>query len=212
MTRKTTQLDKPAAKLSRADKVTKNRLALLHAGAEIVGEKGYEDASIAHITERAGLGHGTFYKHFPSRQAMFDELLPSVGRELIDEVREIVRGAENVLDMEERGFRGFFDFLVKHPGFYRVLNEAEVAAPKAFDVHIKTLARHYVRALKRSQQRGGLKDFAELDFEVIAFTLMAARFYLYLRFSKAGGKAKRVPDAVVKAYMRFVAYGLVGRP
>jgi AcrR family transcriptional regulator len=206
--------EKPARvrKATRAEKVASNRQALLRAGAEVVGERGYEEASVARIAERAGLAHGTFYKHFESRQAMFDELLPSTGQDLLDEVRELVRGSKDILEVEEKGFRGFFGYLVKNPGFYRLLNEAEVAAPKAFDVHIKTLARHYVRALKRSQQRGELKDYSDLDFEVIAFILMAARFYLYLRFSKSGSKAKRLPEPVVKAYMRFVTNGLVGRP
>ena len=212
MPRKQVQANSAPEKLSRADKVAANRSSLLRAGAEIVGEYGYKDASIAMITERAGLGHGTFYKHFPSRQALFDELLPSVGRDLLDEVREIVRGATDVVDMEERGFRAFFDFIDKHPGFYRVLNEAEVAAPEAFDLHNDTMGKHYVRALKRSQQRGEVPELKELDFEVIANVLMAARFYLYLRFSKSGRKTKRIPEAVVRAYMRFVAYGLVGRP
>lgn len=199
-----------AEKLTRAQKVASNRLALLRAGAELVGERGYEEASIARITERAGFAHGTFYKHFESRQAMFDELLPSMGKDLLEEVRELVRGSKDILDVEEKGFRGFFEYVVKHPGFYRVLNEAEVAAPAAFDEHISNLAQHYTRALKRSRTRGEIQGYDERELEVVAFVLMAARFYVYLRFSKSGSKAKRIPDWVVDAYMKFVTRGLKG--
>lgn len=80
---------------------------MAHASAEIVGERGYEEASVARIVERAGLTHGTFYKHFASRQAMFDELLPSMGKDLLEEVRELVRGSKYTLEMEEEDFRGF---------------------------------------------------------------------------------------------------------
>jgi len=207
---KTSSSSKPEGtkKATRAEKVASNRLALLRAGAEVVGERGYEEASVARIVERAGLAHGTFYKHFESRQAMFDELLPSMGNELLEEVRELVRGSKDILDVEEKGFRGFFEYVVKHPGFYRVLNEAEVAAPAAFDQHISNLARHYTQALKRSRNRGEIRGYDERELEVVAFVLMAARFYVYLRFSKSGAKAKRIPDWVVTAYMKFVSRGL----
>lgn len=198
-------------KLTRAEKVARNRKALLEAGAEIVGEIGYEETSIARIAERAGLGHGTFYKHFNSRQEFFDQLLPNIGTALLDEVRDQIRGSKNVLEMEEKGFRGFFDFLTRNPGYYRVMNEAEAVAPQTFDKHIGNLAKHYTRALKRSLDAGELAGYKERELEVITFVLMAARFYIYLRFSKSGKKAKPVPEWVVEAYIKFVSRGLVGK-
>lgn len=198
-------------KPTRAEKVAANRRALLQAGFEVVGECGYQDASIARIVERAGLAQGTFYKHFSSRQAFFEELLPSIGTDLLDEVREQVRGAAGILEVEERGFRGFFDFVARNPGFYRVLNEAEVAAPAAFDKHIQNLARHYTHALKRSHEASDIKGYEPRELEVIAFVLMAARFYIYLRFAKGGKHAKPIPEWVISAYMKFVTRGLQGR-
>jgi hypothetical protein len=79
-----------------------------------------------------------------------------------------------------------------------------------FDEHISNLARHYTTALKRSRTRGEIHGYDERELEVVAFVLMAAHFYVYLRFSKAGSKAKRIPDWVVDAYMKFVTRGLKG--
>ena len=50
----------------------------------VVGEQGYAGASIALITQRAGLAQGTFYLYFDSREDLFDQLLPEVGQELLD--------------------------------------------------------------------------------------------------------------------------------
>ncbi|WP_210261056.1 TetR/AcrR family transcriptional regulator [Enterovirga aerilata] len=198
--------------MSRSDRVKANRVALMRAAADLIGERGYEETSVGRITERAGLAHGTFYRYFESRQDLFDELLPTVGNELLQQLRARVSGARDVLDLEERGFRGFFDFLVEHPGFYRLLNEAETAAPAAFQEHIDNLARHYVSALERSRARGELPGFEARELEVLAFILMAARFYIYLRFSKVEGGAGPIPDWVVAAYMKFVTFGLAGAP
>ncbi|MGE3594128.1 MAG: TetR/AcrR family transcriptional regulator [Dehalococcoidia bacterium] len=52
----------------------------MQAAADVVGEEGYTAASIAKITARAGVAHGTFYSYFDDRQQLFDVLLPFVGR------------------------------------------------------------------------------------------------------------------------------------
>lgn len=204
------QLHQRPAKKPRAERVKENRRALERAAAEIVGERGYEATSIARITERAGLAHGTFYRYFESRQDLFDQLLPDIGNELIDFLKSRTSGANNVMDVEERGLRGFFDFLQANPGFYRLLNEAEVAAPSAFEHHIKNLAAHYVASLERSRARGELSGFEARELEVLAFVLMAARFYIYLRFSKTADGPQPIPDWVVDTYMKFITHGLKG--
>ncbi|MGY3691726.1 AcrR family transcriptional regulator [Bradyrhizobium sp. USDA 3240] len=196
------------AKKSRSERVKENRRALVQAAAEIVGERGYEATSIAKITERAGLAHGTFYRYFESRQDLFDQLLPDVGDELIDFLKGRASGASNLMDVEERGLRGFFDFLLENPGFYRLLNEAEVSAPSAFDHHVTNLAAHYVTALERSRARGELVGYEPRELEVLAYILMAARFYMYLRFSKTASGPQPIPDWVVATYMKFITHGL----
>jgi AcrR family transcriptional regulator len=198
------------SKKPRAERVQENRRALMKAAADIIGERGYEGASIARITERAGLAHGTFYRYFESRQDLFDQLLPETGDELIEFLRARASGASGLMDLEERGLRGFFDFVVENPGFYRLLNEAEIAAPSAFEHHIDKLATHYVAALERSRARGELPDFEPRELEVLAFILMAARFYIYLRFAKTKVGPRPIPKWVVGTYMKFVAHGLRG--
>ncbi|MEN3350245.1 MAG: hypothetical protein V7632_3880 [Bradyrhizobium sp.] len=195
-------------KKSRSERVKENRRALVRAAAEIVGERGYEATSIAKITERAGLAHGTFYRYFESRQDLFDQLLPDVGDDLIDFLKGRASGAGNLMDVEERGLRGFFDFLLENPGFYRLLNEAEVSAPSAFDHHVTNLAAHYVAALERSRARGELVGYEPHELEVLAYILMAARFYMYLRFSKTAAGPQPIPDWVVATYMKFISHGL----
>ena len=80
-------------KKSRAERVKENRRALIRAATELVGERGYDETSIARITERAGLAHGTFYRYFKSRQDLFDQLLPDVGNDLIEFLKARVSGA-----------------------------------------------------------------------------------------------------------------------
>lgn len=184
------------------------RQAIFEAAAKVVGEHGYADASITRITEAAGIAQGTFYLYFDSRQALFDELLPHVGQDMLHVIRDRVAGAKDVYDVEERGFRAFFGYLKDNPGFFRILNEAEVAAPLAHKKHFKLLSDHYVESLERGLKAGQIRQFDREELETVAYMFMAARSYLYLRYVKGRTGVRTLPEKVVKTYMKLVRDGL----
>lgn len=192
---------------TRQERAENLRRKILAAAAKVVGEYGYADASIGRITDEAGIAQGTFYLYFESRQAIFDVLLPHVGAELLLYIGSKVRGAKNFLDVEERGFRAFFEYLRLNPGFFRVLNEAEVAAPVAHAEHLNLVMGRYVKSLKRSLDNGEIKNFEESELETLAYIFQSARSYLYLCHIKGKG-LKKLPDWVVQAYMKVVRSGL----
>ena len=200
---------KSSGRPTRAEKAQATRRALIEAAAHVVGEHGYAEASIARITQRANVALGTFYNYFETRQALFDILLPELGQDLIEFVGTRVAGSGTTLEMEERGFRAFFEYLAENPGFYRILNEAETMAPAAHRQHFEELTRRYVAALRRGLARGELGPFEESELETVVYLLMAARSYLTLRFGLDRGK---LPDRVVGTYMKFVRGAFAGEP
>ena len=141
-------------KLRRAEKAEANRRALIYAAVEVIGESGYNGASIGRITERAGLASGTFYIYFDSRQALFDILLPEIARDALQYLSPFVHGSADLLDLEERGLSGVVQWDQKNPGFSRLRSEAEVAAPAAFQTYLKEILSHYIPALERGQAQG----------------------------------------------------------
>ena len=196
-------------KVPRAVKAIENRNALLQAAAKVVGEVGYQGASIARITREAGLAHGTFYLYFDTRQEMLDAVLPFVGEELSLFIRQRASGARDGIEVEERSFRAAFEYLARNPGFYRTLNEAEFAAPAGFEKHFSGTADRYLNSLKRTKDNGELADYSVRELEVIVYMLMAVRFYLYLRFVKDdGGEDGHLPEWVVQTYLKFLRGGL----
>ncbi|WP_420997946.1 TetR/AcrR family transcriptional regulator [Cupriavidus sp. 30B13] len=203
-----TSLAPKARRTTREARAEELRNKILAAAAQVVGQHGYADASIGRITEAAGIAQGTFYLYFESRQALFDVLLPHVGAGLLAYVRKKVHGAHSFLEVEERGFRAFFEFLRTNPGFVRVLNEAEVAAPVAHAAHMKLLTEHYVQSLQRSVESGEIREFEGKELEALAYVFQSARSYLYLRYVKGSEKTKKLPDWVVETYMKLVRNGL----
>lgn len=197
------KVDRPddTRRLTRAEKAVATRRAIIEAAAEIIGEYGYADASVSRITTRANIAQGTFYNYFDTRQALFDTLLPELGRDLIAFVGDRVRGSKSTLEMEERGFRAFFEYLSSNPGFYRILNEAETMAPKAHQRHFRALTSRYVAALRHGLLQGELPAYSEAELETIVYLLMAARSYLTMRF---GLDDRALPEHVVQTYVKFV--------
>ncbi len=84
----------PAGTAMRAD-ARRNRQRLLDAALQVYAERGADDASLDEIARRAGVGIGTLYRHFPTRQALLEavyrdqvEELCAVAREVSDEPPE----------------------------------------------------------------------------------------------------------------------------
>lgn len=195
---------------SRVEKSEAIRRALFLAAAKVVGEHGYADASIARITELAEVAHGTFYNYFASRQDLFEQLLPQLGRLLLAHVTEAVASVEDPVSREQKRLEAWFSFLIRHPEFYRILNEAEVFVPQVFQRHVEALGTGYERALKRTQDAGFLQHFAPDELEPIAYILLAARSYLTLRFSTPEDRG-HVPERVLSAYQKLLTHGLFGQ-
>jgi AcrR family transcriptional regulator len=191
----------------RAQRLEQTRRDLLRAATAVIGEVGYEKASIARITSRAKVAQGTFYTYFKSRQDLFDRLLPAVGEDMLGRLAERMHGATNLMDVEERGLRGLFQYLGENPGFYRLLNEAETLAPKAHRAHFKNVTKGYIHALRVAWEKGELSGYKEDEIDVLAYMLMGMRSYLILGFARQGRTMKRLPEAVMQTYLKFVRAG-----
>jgi AcrR family transcriptional regulator len=196
----------PSRKPTRGEKADQTRRDLFAAAAVVVGKVGYEAASIAAITGEAGVANGTFYNYFDSRQELFDQLLPSVGEDLLRHITAAVEPETGGLARERDRFRAYFDYCEKNPGFLRILNEAEVFAPEAFRGHIERFAEGYVRALKRSRKRGEIANFDEGELRTVAYLLMGARSYLSAMQASGGPRVKVA--ALERTYLKMLENGL----
>lgn len=195
-------------RLTRQERAPAAREEIFAAAAKVISEFGYVGTTVARITAEAGIAQGTFYLYFTSRQALFDELLPHVGEEMLRYIGSRVAGAADIYQMEERGFRAFFDYLKLNPGFFRILNEADASAPVAYQTYYKLLSTHYVASLKRGLASGHIRAFQIDELETLAYMFMAARGYLYVRYVKGHTKIRKLPESVVQTYMKLIRNGL----
>jgi hypothetical protein len=125
---------------------------------------------------------------------------------MTDRITEALIGVGGGPGREVARVRAFCAYLSENPGFYRILYEAEVFAPKAHAAHIERLVAGYRRALGRAVARGEIEGYDEAELEAVVYMLLGARAYLAMRFI-SGGRAE-VPDAAIRAYGRMIERGL----
>src|SRR6478735_5646536 len=101
-------------KLTRSEKNDDVKRRLFGAAAKVVGKYGYAEASVARITDLAGVAQGTFYNHFENRQELLDQLLPKIGTDMVGFIRART-GTANAARQEIERFGAFFDFIHEIP-------------------------------------------------------------------------------------------------
>ncbi|WP_407151340.1 TetR/AcrR family transcriptional regulator [Bradyrhizobium sp. ORS 86] len=199
-----------SAKVTKLNRVERNawtKQKIFDAATKIVGKYGYAEASVARITEAAGVAQGTFYNHFENRQELLDQLLPKIGLDMVRFIRARTGTADAARQEIER-FSAFFDFIREVPEFLRILNEAEFFAPVGYQKHFDNISSAYVRILQRARAAGATNTFSDEEFEAIVQVLMGARGYLSRRYSYSEQGVTAVPDYVTSAYQKLVTRGL----
>jgi AcrR family transcriptional regulator len=180
------------------------RAKLLEAAEQVFGELGYHDASIVKVTEAAGVGQGTFYLYFASKQEIFDELIRDLNRRVRHAMKEASSRGETRLESELLGFGAYFRFTADHPALYRIIRQAEFVSPQMLEYHYEKLSEGYVEGLRESIARGEVGD---IDPEVTAWALMAAGEMLGMRYILWGDGS--VPEHVEAELARIIR-GVLG--
>ena len=162
-------------KLRSKSELTRERL--LKAAAKVVGSLGYEKASIAKISEEAGIAAGGFYYYFSTRRDLFDELLPSLGRQMVSYVAAQIRPLPMGVDREVAAFTAYLEYLRDNPEFYRVFSEAQVYAPEAYKKNFLMTIKDFSLSLSVQRSKGFLHA-DEDEIMILTYFLTGIRNYI----------------------------------
>ena len=155
-----------ATKPLRSD-ARRNRERLVASARELFATAGV-DVSVEEITHHAGLGMGTLYRHFPTKDDLIDAVLE-------DAFAEIVRLAERAA-ADEDAWAGFTDFLERvlalHAHNRGVKDALATRGHGAQREAMRRRVRPLVRAMvERAQEQGTLRaDFSPEDLPLVFWT------------------------------------------
>jgi len=155
------------------------RAKILAAAEQVIGEKGFNAASIADITRAAGTALGTFYIYFSGKDVLFRELVQDMGRATRSQAAERIAGAANRLEAERAGLEAYLTVVRDRPMQYRIVEEARFVDPDAYRDYYMAFGKVYAEQLEKAERRG---EISAGDAEVRAWALMGIAKALGERF------------------------------
>lgn len=109
--------DSPKTRL----KGSERRELIVQAALPEFAERGYEAASVGRIARAAGVTRTVLYDHFPSKHALFVEVLDAEEQALLSYLRAAL-GSEGTTEQRWHAtFDAFFSFVEEHPLGWRLL-------------------------------------------------------------------------------------------
>ena len=97
------------------------RQQLLAVACDLFARSGFHDTSMDDIAESAGVTKPVLYQHFPSKRALYAELLEDTGRRLLDRLADATGRVTSGRARVEAGFRAYFEFAVGDRSSFRLL-------------------------------------------------------------------------------------------
>lgn len=154
-------------RLLRSD-ARRNRERLVASARALFARKGV-DVSVEEITQRAGVGMGTLYRHFPTKEDLLDAVLEDAFAELVGQAEQAV--------LEEDAWAGFTRFLERALELHAANRGLkDVLASRAHGRRRADAMRERMRPLvrrlvERAQEQGALRrDFAPEDLPLVFWT------------------------------------------
>src|SRR2546423_12129291 len=102
------------------------RQQLFEVARERFAHQGFHATSMDEVAEAAGVTKPVLYQHFPSKRALYSELLTDVETQLLDQITRATEHAPTGRGRVEEGFAAYFRFVTQNDAGFRLLFGASV--------------------------------------------------------------------------------------
>src|SRR5205807_5601075 len=99
----------------------KRREEILCAAAKLFARHGYADTNTQLLAEKLGVGKGTLYRYFPSKQDLFLAAVDRVMRRLRETIDTSIADVQDPLARVAVAIRTYLAFFAEHPDFVELL-------------------------------------------------------------------------------------------
>jgi AcrR family transcriptional regulator len=143
----------------RAD-AQRNRERLIDAARDVFREQGY-DASLDEVAKRAGVGAGTLYRHFPSRDVLMDAIMQSWVDRVNDSADKVLVREGEPRDLLLEWFETYVALISLHKGGPAKITSAMGDAASPIATKCQTLTAATSRIVERLEAEHALKEHIE---------------------------------------------------
>lgn len=174
------------------------RAVTVEAVIELAASRNPGDITTAAIADHMKLTQGALFRHFPSKDAIWQATMEWVAERLLDRVDRAAAGIESPVAAMRAMFMTHVGFVVEHPGVPRMMfGELQRAEPTAAKRMVQTLIESYgqrLHALLEAGKAGGELS-ATLDCEAAATLFIGTIQGLVMQSLLAGDVTRMRSDA-----------------
>jgi AcrR family transcriptional regulator len=155
------------------ERLADKRVRILDAARRLIGRSGFRETAMETVAAEAGVATGTVYRYFPSKAALFVEVVSRVSEREVGVVASIAARSEPARARLEAAVRAFADRALRAPRLAYALivepSDPEVEAVRL--LYRRRLADAFARIVANGVTAG---DFPPQDPEVAATCIVGA--------------------------------------
>lgn len=168
----------------------------------LAGSQNPSEITTAAIAKHMNLTQGALFRHFPTKEAIWQSVMEWVAERLLARIDRAVEGIESPLAAMQAIFMSHVEFVAEHPGVPRMIfNELQRAEPTPGKRMVQALIQRYGERLQRLLERGKASgEFsASLDSEAAA-TLFIGTIQGLVMQSLLAGDVQRIRSDAPRAF------------
>lgn len=189
---------------------------LIESACELMVYRSYREITVADITEAAGLGKGTFYLYFESKESLFREVIKNTVTQLRRTLGEELRGIEDPYERVRKAVPIIFRECRKNAGLYLAIFQestwVEIGEREGYERFFLPMVDDFRRVIEDGIRRG---DFHVRNPEVVAFGmigLMEGLIRQWILLGKDRNAQEDYLEEISDAVADFCLHGLTGKP
>lgn len=141
---------------------------------ELAGEQDPGEITTAAIAKRMNLTQGALFRHFPTKEAIWQAVMAWVAERLLSRLDAAARGVRSPLVALEAMFMTHVDFVARHPGVPRMIfGELQRSGDTSAKRMVRTLIGRYSERLRaliaQGQSDGEIAPHIDLDAAATLF-------------------------------------------
>jgi AcrR family transcriptional regulator len=190
------------------------RTQLLEVALDRFAVSGFHDTSMEEIADAAGVTKPVLYQHFGSKRTLYLELLETVGRELLEQVRDRATAEIGPFQRVLAGFRAYFCFVCERTSAFQLLfgsgaRQSDEFATVVRDVEGSVAAA--IAALIDADVDSGHREL--LGYAIVGLGEVTARFWVSRHEAAGDGRLDPAEGQVLAVRLADLVWaGLRGLP
>ena len=101
--------------------VARREEEILAVATRVFAETGYRQTDVQVVADRLGVGKGTVYRYFPTKEVLFFGAVDAGMRALVECIDAAVSGLDDPVEHFERGIRSYLGFFDRNPDLVELL-------------------------------------------------------------------------------------------